>query len=178
VAGRRIDAATASKPSFPESSEREVKLAVVRAFRERQVELVVASAACGADIVALEAARELGLRFRIVLPFEPARFRETSVVDRGESWGPRYDALLEAAQARSDVVIVTESATDDDGAYALATRRILDEARTAAGAPALVFALAIWDEQPRATTDATREFVELARSAGMEIVTVSTLSRA
>jgi hypothetical protein len=174
VAGRRIDAADAQRPSFPESSEGNVKSAVMRVIRERAIELVVASAACGADIVAIEAARELGLRFRIVLPFDAGRFRDTSVVDRGPSWGVRYDALLAAAEARGDVVVVADSAADDDAAYALATRRILDEARALAGGQPI--ALALWDERPRSTTDATREFVELARAGGLEVVTIPTLA--
>ena len=48
--------------------------------------VLVCSAACGADLIALQAAGRVSLRRRIVLPFEPSRFRDSSVVDRPGDW--------------------------------------------------------------------------------------------
>src|SRR5687768_3128608 len=79
IAGRRIDAPGEKEPRFPERDAATVREGVKRLLKEQKVDTVVASAACGADIVALEAALELGLELRVILPFEPARFRETSV---------------------------------------------------------------------------------------------------
>ena len=44
--------------------------------------------------------RDLGMPFRIVLPFDKKTFRETSVVDRPGDWGPRYDRICAAAYDR------------------------------------------------------------------------------
>jgi hypothetical protein len=55
----------------------------VRAFlNDRGASMLVSSAACGADFISLNAAGELGLGRRIVLPFDAPRFREVSVTDR------------------------------------------------------------------------------------------------
>jgi hypothetical protein len=153
-----------------------VSAAIRRALSLHQIAVVVSSAACGADILALEAAAKLGLRTRIVLPFDRARFCATSVVDRGKEWGPRFDAVLDRAAARNDVIVLEAGDGDDDAAYARATQRILEEAvalgREQGETPV---ALVIWDEQPREGTDATRDFLERATAAGMTVVSISTL---
>lgn len=134
---------------------------------------MVASAACGADIVALEAALGLGLRTRVVLPFAPERFRTTSVVDRGKTWGPRFDKLVAAADARGDLVVLESDAGDDDQAYAEVVRRILQEAKSLAVADPL--AIVIWDRVPRAFSDASKYFRDLAAGAGLKVVEIPTL---
>jgi hypothetical protein len=53
--------------------------------------------AAGTDIVAAEAALAAGAELHIVLPAAPDLFRTASVVPSGDSWGPRFDALVEAA---------------------------------------------------------------------------------
>jgi hypothetical protein len=61
-----------------------VRRRIVDLLAEEHTEALVCSAACGADLIALEEAERLGLRRRIVLPFSPRQFRETSVTDRPE----------------------------------------------------------------------------------------------
>jgi hypothetical protein len=83
----------------------------VPAVRQRLVDMLAAeraavlvcSAACGADLVALEAAERLGLRRRIVLPFAAERFRTTSVTDRPGDWGPLFDRMIAAAGAAGEM---------------------------------------------------------------------------
>src|SRR5664279_2133900 len=87
VAGRRVDAPDAREVRFPANAELMVRNDIQRLLVEYGIGTLVSSAACGADIVALEVAVELGLRLVIVLPFERHRFRATSVTDRGEAWG-------------------------------------------------------------------------------------------
>src|SRR5688572_14676271 len=94
LAGRRIDAADAQSVHFPLSNVSVVRQALVSIFLDKHVALLIASAACGADLIALDAALESGLRCRVVLPFEPDKFRETSVVDRPGEWGPIYDKAI------------------------------------------------------------------------------------
>ena len=88
LAGRRIDLPEAQVPRFPLENVQEVGRRICEALYEMHAVALVCSAACGADLVALEQAKQLGLRRRIVLPFAPERFRETSVVDRPGDWGP------------------------------------------------------------------------------------------
>jgi hypothetical protein len=175
VAGRRVDAPDSAAPRFPAQAVPRVAEAVKKLLAEHHVVAVVASAACGADIVALEAASDLGIRTRIVLPFDAERFLRTSVADRGEEWGDRYRAVLQRATARGDVVVIEEGPGTDDQAYARATERILSETQALArsnGARAI--ALAIWDEKPRSGTDATRDFIDSARRQEMATFSIAT----
>jgi hypothetical protein len=175
VAGRRIDAPNAPESAFPERFVPRVSAEIARLLAARSIGKVVASAACGADILALEAALELGARIRIVLPFERERFRETSVVDRGGDWGARYDRVLDAAQAQGDVVTLEPAEGGDDAAYGRATARIIEEAqRLARESKGAALAIAIWNEKPRASADATQDFLTLAARAGMETLAVPT----
>ena len=135
---------------------------------------VVASAACGADILALECAGELGLNRRVILPFPRDRFRATSVADRGDEWGVRFDAILEGL-GKEDIVELHPEGNDDE-AYAAANVRILDEAKalaTAANQRALT--AVVWNGLSRGASDLTDAFRRLGIEKKLETVTVPTL---
>ncbi|HEX3471284.1 MAG TPA: hypothetical protein VHT28_08875, partial [Silvibacterium sp.] len=135
---------------------------------------VVSSAACGADILALESAAELGLSRRVVLPFPRDRFRSTSVADRGEDWGLRFDAILDELD-KSDIVELDLAGSDDD-AYAAANVRILDEAmQLAAAADRCALAAVVWNGLSRGASDLTDAFRRLAVEKKLETITVPTL---
>ena len=96
LAGRRVDPKDQDPRRFSSTPE-SVEL-VRRRIRDKllnlQASVLVSSAACGADLLALAEAGELGLRRRIILPFDHNEFRSTSVTDRPGNWGPLYDAVL------------------------------------------------------------------------------------
>lgn len=165
VAGRRVDA-----PGGPVRFPAERVGAVRERLRDRLSALaregaraLVASAACGADLLALDEADRLGLRLRVVLPFEPARFRTVSVVDRPGDWGPIFDRLVEEVRRRGDLVVLA-ARVNGDMAFLAATEAILQEAlaltRDAAGLarPDLVAALVVWDGVSRGEDDVTAAF--------------------
>jgi hypothetical protein len=176
VAGRRIDAPDASAPRFPSQNVARVERELAALFEAHPIRAVVGSAACGADILILEAARQRGLRTHIILPFDAARFRETSVVDRGGDWGPRYDLALAHAQREGRVIVIAATPGIDDDAYARATEVIFEQtlelARELRCAPA---ALAVWDQNPRSSADATQQFLDLAKQHEFECLELSTL---
>jgi hypothetical protein len=173
LAGRRIDAAGAPDPRFPAENVGRVRQELEALFQKEKATHLVSSAACGADIVALEVAAHLGLEARIILPFDAARFRETSVVDRGTEWGPRYDAVI--ARARQ-VTVVDPVDGDHDAAYAAVTLRIIEQTRDLAGArSSKALAVAVWDDKPRSDTDATKDFLDKAVGAGLAVRVVRTL---
>ena len=60
---------------------------------------VVCSAACGADILALEGAAQLGLGRRVVLPFSRQQFREL-LLRIGVKMGPAVRAFCRDAKRR------------------------------------------------------------------------------
>ena len=87
LAGRRIDKPDADAPRFPLTSVDLVRGRLHHLLSVKKVTTLVCSAACGADLLALAAARDLGIRRRVILPFTRERFRVTSVVDRPGDWG-------------------------------------------------------------------------------------------
>ena len=99
LAGRRIDAPETDPPRFPLKNVPMVRERLAALLAAEHAEALVCSAACGADLIALEEAERLGLRRRIVLPFPAKRFRETSVTDRPGEWGPLFDRLIASAEA-------------------------------------------------------------------------------
>src|SRR5438270_205679 len=98
-AGRRIDAPDGGQPRFPLENVAKVRRRIRALLEQQRVAGVVSSAACGADLVVLSEAVSLGLRCRVVLPIERARFRESSVVDRPGDWGPLFDRVLDGIDA-------------------------------------------------------------------------------
>lgn len=73
--------------------------------------------AAGADILIAEALHRAGAELHITLPYPVDRFRELSVGPYGERWGPRFDALVEAA-ARLEVL--TELPDEEERSLELA----------------------------------------------------------
>jgi hypothetical protein len=174
VSGRRIDADGADQPRFPAANE----ALVAQRIRDRMVftaaETLVCSGACGADILALEAAAELGLGRRLVLPFARGQFRAGSVADRGEEWGRRFDAILQQLASEDIVELNLQQSTTE--AYAAANYTILDQAEAlASGAGSRVLAMVVWNGLSRGPTDLTDQFRKIAVDRKLEVIPVSTL---
>src|SRR5262249_59646571 len=106
LAGRRIDAEPTSTPRFPFDQVGRVGMEIADQLRRTQAVALVCSAACGADLIALETAQKMGLPTRIILPFSAARFRETSVVDRPRPkfLGSMFDPRASGPRAHSHLV--------------------------------------------------------------------------
>jgi hypothetical protein len=179
LAGRRIDPPDAGIPRFPLASVPVVRRRIRDLLVEREVGALVCSAACGADLLALEAAEELGLRARIVLPFDRDGFRESSVTDRPGDWGAAYDRLVAAAERRDDLRVLGLPG-GGVGDYARTNGAILEEAvRLAGAAPEAaggsVLAAVVWEGTPRPGDDLTADFARRARDRGIPVVAVPTL---
>jgi class 3 adenylate cyclase len=105
--GHMIDHPTRASPRFPASLEASVASALRDAIRNFGPSIGYAQAACGADILFLEAMQEAGMQTNVVLPFAPADFVTTSVSFAGETWSRRFDHVVSRA---SRVVLATEEA--------------------------------------------------------------------
>jgi hypothetical protein len=182
LAGRRIDSSDADAPRFPLANVPLVRQRLRSFFAEHRATTLVCSAACGADLVALEAAQSLGMRCRIVLPFEPEKFRETSVTDRPGDWGPLYDRTSEVVRHAGDLVVLANCG-EGGAAYAAANQRILEEAVSVAkstvandaASPSEALAAIVWEGRSRGPDDNTQQFAELARERGLKVQDISTL---
>jgi len=173
LAGRRIDAPDTDPPRFPLENVPLVRQRLTDMLVAERTEALVCSAACGADLIALEEAERLGIRRRIVLPFSPDRFRDTSVTDRPGDWGSIFDRIIEAAKSAGDLVILGDLEGDNDSAYAVANQTIIHEAQALTQAisniaPHRGVVVVVWEGAAREGTDATGGLQELAKRAGFE----------
>lgn len=140
-------------------------------FATHAVSALVASAACGADLLALDEAATRSIPRRIVLPFEPSRFRRTSVADRPGDWGPLYDRIL----AESRDVVVLPSKERGDETYAAANTAILDEASGLADQLRdEVVAVLVWNGVSNGKRDVTQAFGDEARRRGFPVAEIWT----
>jgi hypothetical protein len=176
LAGRRIDAPNQEEPRFPLANIGDVQTRIRQQLKAHQATTLICSGACGADLLALEVAVELGLRFRLVLPFAPERFREVSVIDRPGDWGPLFDRTIEKAIANNDLVVLQEK--DDEAAFMAVNRVILEQAIALNTeldqdkTPPL--AMIVWNGRSRGEGDVTGELMTTARDRGFAVVEVLT----
>jgi hypothetical protein len=176
LAGRRVDSQDQQHPRF--SSAPEVVDLVRRRIFDKLLALeattLVSSAACGADLLALEAAGKLGLRRRVILPFDRGIFRKTSVIDRPGNWGPLYDGILNEVQALGDLKIAPTSSKDE--AYVETNHHIIEESLALAKTLQQIgAAICVWDGKSRGEGDLTEEFGHYAQMKGLRVYNISTL---
>ena len=176
LAGRRVDAVDAKQHRFPATPKNvEIVRERIRIILQTQgATVLVSSAACGADLLALSEAGTLGLRRRIVLPYDRKKFRATSVTDRPGEWGALYDEVLNEVEKDRDLLVIQP--TSEDAAYAETNHVIVDEALSLGlELQQSVTAVLVWDGESRGEGDLTNEFGVYARNKGVPVADVMTL---
>lgn len=180
AAGRRIDASDASSPRFPLANQTIVAQQIRATLDRLKATTVVASAACGADLLALWVARELGVRRRIILPYRSEWFIEDSVLDRPGEWEQLYHELCDEASAAGDLLVLDE-ARGSDQAYRAASDAIaketlrLAEQENPANPIAATTCVIIWDGASRGPEDLTAHLRERMLRMGAQVEDVPTL---
>jgi hypothetical protein len=170
LAGRRVDSPDTDVPRFPLANVNAVAARIRELLHSERAQGLVSSAACGADLIAQTEAGRMGIRRRVVLPFAPKRFVETSVIDRPGDWAEPFDEVIRSAE----VVDLAEDG-DDSQAYAEVNRRILDEAERLAGElDVSAIAVLVWDGSPRGKDDLTSAFRDEAQNRGLRVLEVKT----
>lgn len=175
LAGRRIDAAGQAESRFPLSRREDVSRRIRNFLVGQGVRVLVCSAACGADLLALEQAGELGLRRRVVLPFDASKFRETSVIDRPGDWGPLYDAVLAEVQQAGDLVVLGAVCSDTDAYEAANEAMLVEVSRLCDQDGRESLAVAVWEGASRGGGDATASFLAKAEAKGIATREIMTL---
>lgn len=166
--GNMIDRPDRRTPRFPAAIEAAVHAAVSDRLAALRPVAVYGSAACGADLLCLEAARELGCETHIVLPFPAAEFRHTSVDFARGNWGERFERSLTAA----DSVTV---ASDHRASGSAATYEYANLILTGMGqlrAELLdtdLRGLAVWDPRIEALAGGAASLVSLWASRGLAL---------
>lgn len=174
LAGRRVDAPDAVENRFPPENIERVRKEIRDFLKAENASALVCAAACGADILALEEAGALGIRRRVVLPYDKVTFKQSSVIDRPGDWGERYDHILAEVQGRDDLVI--DDYDEDEESYFAANHDILDQAEELAEeAGQRVAALVVWNGESRGEEDVTGHFLEEARQRGLKVAEIKTV---
>jgi len=151
-----------------------VRARIGEALQRLRVGRLICSAACGADQAALEAAGELGIPRRVILPFAEAHFRETSVVDRGAELGPPFDRVMLELKARNAVLTLDYAGGDELAAYTAANEIILDEAQAFGRAADAAVVAVLVAEAEAAYEGMNDSFAAEAKLRGLPIVWIST----
>ena len=177
LAGRRIDPSDAQIARFPLEKSAIVRERIHRLLLEQQATSLVVSASCGADLLALDVAGDLGIRRSIILPFEPAHFRETSVIDRPGDWGGLFDRIISEVSTAGDLFSL-KGEKRGEAIYRLTNQKLLEKAQELAlvsDAPAeSVLAVIVWNGEARGPGDITLDFANEARKRLIPLVEVPT----
>jgi class 3 adenylate cyclase/tetratricopeptide (TPR) repeat protein len=105
--GHMIDRPDRPAARFPAGIEAKVAAALREKIAGLGPAIGYAQAACGADILFLEAMQQAGMQTQIVLPCAEADFVEASVSFAGPEWRSRFERVLRGA---TRIVLATEEA--------------------------------------------------------------------
>jgi class 3 adenylate cyclase len=92
--GHMIDAPHRLEPRFPAALVPAVSAAIRQHLARLHEPIIYTSAACGADLICIEAALAIGAEVNVVLPFDRDDFIRTSVAVGGDGWLQRFDSAL------------------------------------------------------------------------------------
>jgi class 3 adenylate cyclase len=176
--GHMIDSPGRADRRFPIA----LAAAAAATLRERFAGLapmaVYGSAACGADILCLEAMRERGGETHVVLPFPPAEFHRVSVDFAPGGWSERFERVLAAADS---LTITSEHrARGSSATFEYANLVLTGMARLrAAGLKTALRGVAIWDEKPASGAGGAASLVDIWRGQGiaLELIRLSDVAR-
>lgn len=164
LAGRRIDEPNAETSRFPSENIELTRARIFDFLKEEVPDALVCSAACGADLLALEAAGKLGIERYIILPFERERFRTTSVTDRPGDWGKMFDRICDEVEEEGNLTVL-QGFEDENEAYSAATTEILNKAESLyAGGKDQKLAVIVWEGNVKNEEDETAAFAAKART--------------
>jgi hypothetical protein len=169
VAGRRIDLDDATLTEFPLSEISRVRSEIAATLQRMKVDLLFGSAACGSDILALQAAESTGTRAKIVLPCDVERFMQEAVTDRPGDWSSEYTRLIAQAAERGDLHIVDASNARDP--YLANNLAVMSKAEAVSFARRV--GIFVWNGISKGRKDATADLHRLAKHAGFELVDIS-----
>ncbi|HEX4885261.1 MAG TPA: adenylate/guanylate cyclase domain-containing protein [Casimicrobiaceae bacterium] len=177
--GHMIDRPGRRERRFPPSLEGAVDAAVRDVVGRHAPAIGFSQAACGADILFLEAMQDAGLQTHVVLPCAIDDFVATSVAFAGASWVRRFERAL--ARATSMTLATAEPLLQDDVLFEHAATLLLGMARLRAAEltsePRLLAVTRADAEAPVGGTAATSRAWR-ARGHVMQVIDLATLPHA
>lgn len=171
--GHMIDQPARAAPRFPMELEAAIAAAVREKFAILRPLAAYGSAACGSDILCLEAMREIGGETHIVLPFPAGEFHRVSVDFAPGGWSERFERALAAA----DSVTVTSDhrARGSAATFEYANLVLTGMARLRAQAiHTRLLGFAIWDGRPSSGRAGAAELVRIWQSQNVALEQIRT----
>jgi class 3 adenylate cyclase len=174
--GHMVDRPGRALARFPASLENQVALRIAGELETARATDGFASAACGGDILFLEAMLARGGRVHIALPCAAGTFRKDCVdIVPGADWAARFDRLLKAAHS---VEILGEEYASDNAVASECCNRVMvglaERCAQAKGEEPLVIAL--WDGKPGDAMGGTHSAVQFCLQNGFSVRWMTDLS--
>ncbi|MES2569507.1 MAG: tetratricopeptide repeat-containing protein [Verrucomicrobiota bacterium] len=171
--GHRIDGS--ERVRFPAWCEEAVASEITALLEKLWIGIGFSSAANGADILFLEALRNLGGETFVTLPMPPAEFKKGSVEIPDTLWGTRFDKALRLADAVAGLDL---PATMEPGeAFEYCNKICLGSAlQKARELDADLVVIVVWDGTHGAR-GGTGQFVELVRKTGIPLEVIHPMGK-
>jgi len=165
--GHMIDRPGRPVPRFPPELEQAVYNSISQRLFEVNAGFGFSSAACGSDILFIEALLKKGAESHIVLPYDKYQFMRNSVdVIAGASWDARFNAALKKA---TQVFTASENMFEEEGiSYEYSNHLLIGMARMkAVQIGTNTVSMSVWDKKTGDGPGGTSSFVEKLKSLGM-----------
>lgn len=166
-AGHMIDTPDRARPRLPEAIEGALAARLAQRLDTLDAGFGYCSAACGADLIFVEAMLARGAEVHLVLPFERNDFVATSVAFAGPAWVERFERAL--TRVASVSYGVQERYLGDESLYAYAGRLMQGAAvlrgRELESEPML---LAVIDRDAERLPGGTRDVLENWERLGLQ----------
>jgi hypothetical protein len=95
--GHMVDAPGRNVPRFPGKFADAVSEQIRRTLESLDARIGISSAACGSDLLFIDAMLAREADIQVVLPWRKEEFKQTSVLAGGQEWAQRFDRALEDA---------------------------------------------------------------------------------
>ncbi len=145
-----VDTPDRAAARFPPAKEEAVRAAMRARLALWEVgagDLALCGGARGADILFAELCHSFGAEVRLLLPFEPEAFLESSVRVAGSNWERRFNRLTEHCRFEMQTDALG-ALPEGENAHIRNNGWLLATAREEAASEHSLFTLLVWDEQP------------------------------
>ena len=132
---------------------------------------VVSPAAAGADLIVLQEAIERRIGAHVVLPIPVSDFVKQSVIDAGDEWVRRFEAVLDHVANDIHSSILQGDEFPDDDWFLTAHGQLLDRAKDVAHGD-IVVALTIRPPEGENPPSVTDEFAMRAERMGLLVLSI------
>lgn len=161
-AGHMIDAPGRPKPRFPAEKEAIARQAIRQAILEEKkkagnIDLGIAGAANGGDILFHEVCAELGIPTEVYLPLPESEYLEASVRKAGKAWAERFERLIKT------VPVHHLDPSDHANLWVRNNQWLLESAFAAGGS---VSVIALWNQEEGDGPGGTGDLVTQAINRG------------